>query len=170
MSVSANSTTITTSARHDLRAFSDEIGRIVADRRNWDTVANINSLIDRFVPYLDSWFEQQDEACYREFGIRAAGGDLTGLNRLRDESEELYDGFLSVATQLERLALEGEAVGYPIRRLPSLQAAIARVQARKAEFFRGWGQFEPNCQDRARNAMARGETRSLEEVFGGLPG
>jgi hypothetical protein len=170
MSVTTNGTILTTSPRLDLRSFSDEIDTILADRQDWNTVASINSLIDRFIPDLVSSFKQQNELCYHEFGSRAAGGELARLNSLRDEAEKLYDDILSVAKKLEKSALEGVSRGFPVRGLPPLQSVIEEIEAMKAEFFRGWPMFEANCEGRARDAVARGETLSLEEVFGGLPG
>jgi hypothetical protein len=170
MSVATNGSTLVGANRFDLRAFSDEIGQIVTDRQNWEKVASINSIIDRFIPDLVPSFKQQNEICYHEFGSRAARGDLSGLGSLRSEAEGLYDAVLSAAKKLEKIAEEGEAAGYPVRGLLPLQSVIAEIESMKTEFFRGWGQFEPNCKNRARDVVARGETLSFEEVFGGLPG
>src|SRR5437016_6997461 len=144
MSVAINGNMLIGANRFDLRAFSDEIGQIVADRQNCDKVARINLLIDRFIPDLVPSFKQQNEICYHEFGSRAARGDLSGLGSLRSEAEGLYDAVLTAAKKLEKVAEEGQAAGYPVRGLLPLRSVIAEIESMKAEFFRGWGQFEPS--------------------------
>lgn len=169
MSSATNDTILIDSERRNFRSYSEEIDRILADRQDWHRVAAIEAAIDQTVQLMEH-FKAENTICSNEFAKRSAKGDLGGLNSLRRESEELYEKVLSAARTLESTAFAGEAAGYTIRGLALLQTTIVKIEMMKAEFFRGWRLFEPNCNERAHQAMTRGETLSLEEVFGGLPG
>lgn len=125
--------------------------------------------IDDLIAEMSAEFPRQIERMYHGEWGRVAQGPIQLCVPIGEAVFGVWDGFASVLRSVRDVAESLAARGHPMPHLPNLHAAIDRLERNRIKAYEGWPWFRPEDEEEALAEHARGESLSLEEVFGALP-
>ena len=89
--------------------------------------------------------------------------------RANDRGSAATQAGLDRPTSGRDVARSVDPAGRTVPHLAELEAATARMERNRAKAFDGWPWFRPEDEEEALAEHARGESLSVEDVFGALP-
>jgi len=111
----------------------------------------------------------QVEKMYHDAWRRAVDGPMVQCVPIGEAVFRIWDAYLHALRSVREFARSLAANDRAAVHLDDLDAAIARLERNRAKAFNGWPWFRPEDEDEALAEHARGESLSLEDVFGALP-
>src|SRR6476619_632307 len=111
----------------------------------------------------------QVEKMYHDAWRRAVDGPMEQCVPIGEAVFRLWDLYLDALRSVRDFARSLANSTHAVHHLTELDAAIARLERNRATAFNRWPWFRPEDEDDALAEHARGESLSLEEVFGALP-
>ncbi len=125
--------------------------------------------IDDLIAETSAEFPRQIERMYHREWERAAQGPIRLCVPIGEAVFGVWDGFASVLRSVRDMAESLAARGHPMPHLPDLHAAVDRLERNRIKAHESWPWFRPEDEEAALAEHARGESLSLEDVFGALP-
>lgn len=111
---------------------------------------------------------KQVEKMYHDAWDRAAEGPIAQCVPMGEAVFRIWDAYLDALRSVRDFARSVGAQNGAVTHLPDLDAAIDRLERNRPQAFNGWPWFRPEDEAEALAEHARGESLSLEEVFGAL--
>jgi hypothetical protein len=124
--------------------------------------------VDDIVAAMADEVPSRMERMYQRAWRRAAQGPLTQCGPVGEAVFGVWDSFTAVLRSVRTLALSLAADGHPVPHLTNLDSAIDRLERNRVRANDSWPWFRPEDEAAALIEHARGESLSLEDVFGGL--
>jgi hypothetical protein len=125
--------------------------------------------IDDLIAEISTEFPRQIERMYHVEWGRAADGPIRECVPIGEALFGVWDGFVAVLQSVRDIAESLAAGGHTMPHLPDLRAAIDRLGRNRIKAHESWPWFRPEDVEAALAEHARGESLSLEDVFGALP-
>jgi hypothetical protein len=79
-----------------------------------------------------------------------------------------WDSLTGYLTAIRDVARALVAAGHAVPQLPGLEEVVAKISGQRQQAYDGWPWFRPEDAEEALAEHARGESWTLEEVFGAL--
>jgi hypothetical protein len=124
--------------------------------------------LDDLITDMADEIPQRMERMYQREWRRVAQGPLPQMVPVGEAVFGIWDSFTAVLRSVRTLAQSLTAEGHAVPHLADLDIAISRLERHRVKAHDNWPWFRPEDESAALAEHTRGESLSLEDVFGGL--